>query len=63
MQRMVRFIQLLLAGSLDKWSIQSGDTAKNTRVLNALKKIYNEGIANPYTAADGNCTACTCQWF
>ena len=39
----------IVGGSLDKWSIQSGDTAKNTRVLNALKKIYNEGIANPYT--------------
>ena len=31
----------IVGGSLDKWSIQSGDTAKNTRVLNALKKIYN----------------------
>ena len=39
----------IVNGSLDKWSIQSGDTARNTRVLNALKKIYNEGIANPYT--------------
>ena len=39
----------IVNGSLDKWSIRSGDTARNTRVLNALKKIYNEGIANPYT--------------
>ncbi|MBO5149751.1 MAG: hypothetical protein J6B66_05895, partial [Anaerotignum sp.] len=39
----------IVGGSLDKWSIQSGDTARNTRVLNALKKIYNEGISNPYT--------------
>lgn len=39
----------IIGGSLDKWSIQSGDTARNTRVLNALKQIYNEGIANPYT--------------
>lgn len=39
----------IVGGSLDKWSIQSGDTARNTRVLNALKQIYNEGIVNPYT--------------
>ena len=39
----------IVGGSLDKWSIQSGDTARNTRVLNALKKIYTEGISNPYT--------------
>lgn len=39
----------IINGSLDNWSIRSGDTARNTRVLNALKKIYTEGIANPYT--------------
>ena len=39
----------IIGGSLDNWSIQSGDTARNTRVLNALKKIYNEGMSNPYT--------------
>ena len=39
----------IVGGSLDKWSIKSGDEARNTRVLEALKKIYNEGISNPYT--------------
>ena len=39
----------IVNGSLDKWSVQSGDTERNTRVLNALKKIYTEGIANPYS--------------
>lgn len=28
----------IVNGSLDKWSIQSGDTARNTRVLNAFEK-------------------------
>lgn len=39
----------IVGGSLEKWSIKSGDEARNTRVLEALKKIYNEGMSNPYT--------------
>lgn len=39
----------IIDGSLDNWSIKSGDTDRNNRVLNALKKIYTEGITNPYT--------------
>lgn len=39
----------LIDGSLDKWSIKSGNEERNTRILNALKTIYNTGMANPYS--------------
>lgn len=39
----------IINGDLNNWEIRSSDPDRNTRVLNALKKIYMEGITQPYT--------------
>jgi len=39
----------LIDGSLEKWSIRSGNEERNTRILNALKSIYTNGVQNPYS--------------
>lgn len=39
----------IVNGSLDNWSIKSGNEERNTKILNALKQIYNDGVAHPYS--------------